>query len=396
MTTRSYEQPFAGLKVLDLSQGVAGPNCGMILALYGADVIKVEPEEGDWARGLGRRHGGHTTLEISGNRGKRSIALDLKAAAGREAALRLARNADIVLESFRPGVAARLGLGYEDIRRDNPRVLYVSISGFGQSGPYAGRPGTDLVLQAFSGLIGNNVGSDGVPHRIGFIVVDMVSSLYAFQAVSAALFGRERQSEGRHIDVNLMQSAAAIQSQRIVEYALEGGSAQALNVPTASYQTSDGWIAVVVVKEPQFAKLCAALERPDLAADPRFKDFATRARHGALLIGSLRDLFRGKPTAHWIELLSAADILCNRINSYGDWLADHHVQAIGAAPVVELPNVGPVTLPPIPGMPPLAPDDPRQLPPALGQHGREVLREIGYGDAEIDQLVQDRVLYGIG
>ena len=393
MTARSYDRPFAGLKVLDLSQGVAGPNCAMLLSLYGADVVKLEPEEGDWARGLGRRYGSHSAMDISGNRGKRSIALDLKHEAGRKVAQRLARDADILLESFRPGVAERLGLGYAEVSRDNSRLLYVSISGFGPSGPYGGRPGVDLVLQAFSGMMASNRGPDGIPHRVGFVAIDMVSSLYAFQALSAALYARETQNRGRYIDVSLMQSAAAIQAHRIVEYGLEGAGVQTLNAPTGSYETSDGWIAVAVVKEVQFRGLCQAVGREDWLADPRYESFATRAKHADGLIGELRAIIRTKPTAHWIEKLSAADLLCNSINGYGDWLEDPHVRAIGAAPQVDLPEVTGAPLPAIPGMLPIPEGDPRQQPPALGQDGRAILRDAGYSEAEIEALVRDRVLF---
>ena len=171
----SYEKPYAGLKVVDASLGIAGPHCGMLLALYGADVVKIEPLFGDWVRPLGTTYGDHSALSIAYGRGKRSVALDLKSPGGTEIAHRLAQDADVFIESFRPGVADRLGLGYAALKATNPRLLYVSVSGFGQAGPSANLPCTDLVAQAFSGLISVNTGADGIPHRVGFTVVDVLT-----------------------------------------------------------------------------------------------------------------------------------------------------------------------------------------------------------------------------
>jgi len=173
----SYDAPFAGLKVVDLSQGIAGPYAGMLLAQYGADVIKVEPPEGDWARALGRRYGDLSAFVIAANLGKRAIVLDLKAEEGRATLRRLVASADVFLESFRPGVAARLGFGYPDVAALSPRVIYLSVSGFGQTGPDAERPGVDTVFQAFTGLMSMNRGIDGIPHRVGVIVMDMATAL---------------------------------------------------------------------------------------------------------------------------------------------------------------------------------------------------------------------------
>ena len=181
----SYDAPFAGLKVVDLSQGVAGPYCGMLLAQQGANVIKVEPTgEGDWSRTIGKRYGAHTAYSIPTNLGKRSIALDLKSAEGKDVLWRLIAGADVLLEGFRPGVLDRLGFGYEAVSAREPRILYLSVSGFGQTGPLSGRPAMDPVLQAFTGLMIDNKGEDGIPHRVPFVVIDMSTALYAFQALS--------------------------------------------------------------------------------------------------------------------------------------------------------------------------------------------------------------------
>ena len=181
----SYDAPFAGLKVVDLSQGIAGPYCAMLLAQQGAQVTKVEgPGDGDWSRVLGVRYGEHTAFSIIGNLGKRSVAIDLKQDEGKAVLWRIIEGADVFIEGFRPGVIQRLGFDYEAVAAREPRILYLSISGFGQHGPLVGRPAMDPVLQAFTGLTGENHGEDGIPHRVPVIPVDMVTSLYAFQALS--------------------------------------------------------------------------------------------------------------------------------------------------------------------------------------------------------------------
>ncbi|HWN53779.1 MAG TPA: CoA transferase, partial [Methylomirabilota bacterium] len=186
----SYAAPFEGVRVLDLSQGIAGPYAGMLLAQHGAEVIKVEPPDGDWSRTLGRRYGDHTAFSIAANLGKRSIALDLKHHRDRAIAHRLGARADVVMESFRPGVATRLGVGYTELSAVNPRLLYLSVSGFGQSGPESNRPAMDPILQAFTGLMAMNKGLDGIPHRVVPIVVDMTTAFYAFQTIAVALYAR--------------------------------------------------------------------------------------------------------------------------------------------------------------------------------------------------------------
>ena len=263
----------------------------MLLGVYGAEIIKVEPPEGDWSRYLGTTHGSHTALSAVYNRGKRSLCLDLKHSDGIAIARRLARDCDVLIEGFRPGVAARLGLGYEELSRDNPGLIYLSVSGFGQQGPYAKRPGSDSVAQAFSGLVSVNVGNDKTPHRVGTTISDVATGVYAFQAIATALFARATVGTGRWIDVSLTQSTAALLGHKVAEYVLEGGSPRALNVPAGSYQTTDGWLMVTLVNEPQYKRLCAAIGREDLATDPRFSDFARRADSADALIPQMREIF---------------------------------------------------------------------------------------------------------
>jgi crotonobetainyl-CoA:carnitine CoA-transferase CaiB-like acyl-CoA transferase len=386
----TIEGAYTGLKVLDLGQGIAAPYCGMLLAMHGAEVIKLEPPGGDWSRGLGKRYGDHTAMSAHFNRGKRGLAVDLRAPAGREVALALAKRADIVIEGFRPGVAARLGLGYEALSALNPRVLYVSVSGFGPEGPHVALPCTDSVAQAFSGLAGLNLGNDGAPHRVGAMIVDALTGVYAAQALGVALYARERTGKGTHLSLNLTQSAAAILGHKLAEHVLEDGKPQVVNTPTGAHRTKDGWVMIALLREADYVRLVTALGAPELAADPRFSSFAARAENSAAIFAALGAIFVRETTAHWLGVLRAADILSDRINGFDDWLADPHIAAIGGAVAVEPGDMPAFKVPRTPGIPPevdaaLAPA------PHLGEHGRAILAGLGYDAAAIARLVAEQV-----
>lgn len=325
------------------------------------------------------------------NRGKRSLALDLKASAARGITVALASRADIVIEGFRPGVAARLGLGYEALSARNPRLLYLSVSGFGQEGPYAPLPCTDSVAQAFSGLMSVNLGNDGAPHRVGAIIIDTLTGLYAAQALGVALYARERRGHGQRIEVSLTQCAAAILGHKLAEHGLEGGAPRALNVPTGAYRTGDGWIMVALVREEQYGRLVAALGRPDLAQDPRFADFAARAAHASLLCGIIGSIFLDDTSEGWLQRLRAADILADRINGFDDWLADPHIVATGGAVRVGQPGMGQFFTPRTPGISPEA--DAGMTPaPRIGEHGGAILSELGFDPETIARLRSKKIL----
>ena len=383
----THEAPYRGLRVLDFGQGIASPYCAMLLGVYGAEIIKVEPPEGDWSRYLGTTHGNHTALSAVYNRGKRSLCLDLKHEDGIAIAKRLARDCDVLIEGFRPGVAARLGLGYEELARDNPGLIYLSVSGFGQQGPYAKRPGSDSVAQAFSGLVSVNVGNDKTPHRVGTTISDVATGVYAFQAIATALFARAAVGTGRWIDVSLTQSTAALLGHKVAEYVLEAGAPRALNVPAGSYQTTDGWLMVTLVNEAQYKRLCTAIGREDLAGDPRFADFASRADSADALIPQMREVFLTQSSETWLTRLHAADIIAERIHTPGDWLDNVHVRATKAAVCQHTPGVGPVYAPRTPGIAGLSED---QLCPApdIGADSRAVLLDAGFEPDAIDDLIR--------
>ncbi len=328
----TLDRPYAGLRVLDLGQGIAAPYCAMLLAMQGAEVVKLEPPSGDWSRGLGVRYGDQTAMSVQFNRGKRSLALDL-----------------------------------------------IDL------------PCNDSVTQAFSGLVAVNVGNDGTPHRVGALIIDALTGLYAAQSVGVALYARERHGTGRHIEVSLTQCAAAVLGHRLGEHVLEGGKPRVLNVPTGSYATTDGWIMIALIREEDFPRLAGALDRPELAADARFHTFAARADNAAALFEILRARFATESTAYWLERLRSADILADRVNGFDDWLANPHVVATGGAVHVAQPGMGTFMTPRTPGVPP---EFDRTMPPApgIGEHGRAVLEEFGLDEIVIGRLAAEGVL----
>ncbi len=270
-------------------------------------------------------------------------------------------------------------------------MLYVSISGFGQKGPYAARPCTDMVGQAFSGIMSINRDEAGTPFKISYVPVDTAASLYAFQAVSTSLYARA--DEGRLIDISLMQSAAALIAPKIVESYLEGAAPRPLNAPGGSYQTSDGWIAITLMREEQYQTICRVIGRPDLATDPRFDNPEKRADTLDILAPMIREVILTGTTDEWIERLTAADVLCNRINEITDWLEDPHVRAIDAAPTAAQNVVGAVPVPRIPGMTEAAFANLSPATPAIGEHGRDVLVGLGYSAEQIETLIASGVLH---
>jgi crotonobetainyl-CoA:carnitine CoA-transferase CaiB-like acyl-CoA transferase len=385
----SYDAPFAGLKVIDLSQGIAGPYCAMLLAQHGAQVIKVENiGEGDWARALGARYGSHTAFSIIGNLGKRSIAVDLKGEAGKQVVWRLLDGADVFLEGFRPGVIRRLGFDYQAVSARVPRLLFLSIWGFGQTGPLAERPAMDPVLQAYTGLMSENRGEDGIPHRVPVIVADMSTALYAYQALASALYARRDETRGRYIDVSLMQGVTALQAIRLMACHLEGGTMKPGGVPGGVFQTADGWMSILAINNRDWRSLCTAMDMPALAADPRFAAPASRLANEAALYAIVRPAIAAQSCAAWSERLSDARVMHERLNSYAEFLDQPHVRETGLIQWLEQAGMPqPVPVPALPGTPPPAANTSRAVAPLPGQHSAAILAEHGYDSREIAALL---------
>ena len=377
----------AGIKVFDMTQGVAGPHSTMLLAQHGANVIKVEPLDGDWGRALGKTYGDLCAHAVTFNRGKRSIALDLKTEEGRAVAKKLAADADIVVESFRPGVMGRFGLGYEDIKAVNRDVIYLSVTGFGQEGPYNGLAVTDSVIQAFSGLMSINRDGEGAPQRIGMIAIDVMTGLYAYQAISSALIARMRFGEGAYIDCSLMQSAAAFQSAKIMEHHMEDGAPQVLYVPVGTMKTADSYINITAMRDRHYVSLCQVLGREDLIDDPRFNTRDKRIEREMELMPMIRAEFLKKTTVEWCELLTAAEVMNSAISDYGDYLANEQVRAVNSVAWVEHTGLGELPMVNIPGLPAIEGADQLTECAHIGQHTAEILGEAGFAGDEISALL---------
>jgi len=388
----SFENVYSGLRVVDLSQGVAGPYCATMLAQHGADVIKVEPLEGDWSRTLGEDHGGHAGYSVATNLGKRSIALDLKADAGREIVERMLDGADIFIEGFRPGVTDRLGFSWECLSAKDPELIYVSVSGFGQTGPLSRKPAMDPVLQAFVGSLAENKGMDGIPHRTPNVFFDMATGMYALHLVAAALLLRHDGLGGRRVMVSLMEAAANITAIRLQSNYMDGPYAPA-SAPSGTFKTKDGWIQMTVVKQHEFRKACKALGLDDIVDDPRYQSTPLRASHHGELNAVAGAVFEQKTSAEWRDILTQSDVQNEVVQTYPEFIAHPHTKE--ADLVSWLPQGSSQELwptPNAPNLPRLKPGERRAVAPVKAQHTRELLGEFGYREADIAELFENGVV----
>ncbi len=371
--TATEEAPLAGLTVLDMSQGIAGPYCALLLRHQGARVIKVEPPAGDWSRHMGRARGGHTAISIACNAGKEGIVLDTRTGCGRDALHELARRADVVVQNFRPGVAARLGAGQAALAALNPKQVYVSITGYGSDGPMARLPVLDTSMQAVSGLMHVNRDASGQPRRIGFFVVDLGTALYAAQCALAALYRAAVSERGRHVEVSMLQVSSALQSYVLLDDAMfPGEEATAFNAPTGVFQAADGLLYVSMLDDAMFERLATLLGCEDWLADESLRTSAGRIPRAAELSARMAALLARESVGHWEALLQAKDIVFGRV-AHPRALRSHPQAAHAGlfAPLAQ-PGVGPLPWPRLPGQAgDCAPA------PALGEHTDAVLREFG-------------------
>jgi crotonobetainyl-CoA:carnitine CoA-transferase CaiB-like acyl-CoA transferase len=374
----------------------------MHLGDLGANVLKVEPPGGEWGRGLGPPFvGGAAAAYLGMNRNKRSIVVDLKARGGSEVVLRLAEHSDVVLESFRPGVADRLGIGYDAVAQRNPRAIYAAISAFGQSGPWRDRPGVDGVAQAMGGIMSVTGTPDGPPVKVGVPAADMAGGVFASQAILAALFARERTGVGQRVDVSLLDALLAYQVVPLSMFLASGESPQRLGsaapyaAPNEAFATKDGHVMVAAYTPKRWSALCSVLGKPELASDPRFDTNEKRVNGRPALRAVLEPLFAERTTPEWVEVLDAADILCGPLLSYPELMAQEHVTSGDAIVTVEHPVTGSVRSPVFPGRFSGTPGDVTgSSPPVAGEHTIEILAECGFSDDEIAVLLDDGIAIG--
>lgn len=393
----THERPFAGLKVCDLSQGISGPYCGMMLAQYGASVIKIESHDGDWIRNMGGRIAGdHSAQSLAMNRGKRSIALDLKNPKGLAVARRLAETADVVTQNFRPGVIDRLGLGYEAVSARNPDVIYLSISGFGDTGPLADRPVTDAIMQGFSGLQSITRSRDGEPQSVGTAIIDYISGIYGYQAIATALYARAMGAGGRHVKVNMLQAALSVQAGQFIRHHTQGRQPHSVGVPVGVFRTKDGFISLSSNRPSHFGEVCDLLARDDLTRNPEYDTHEKRIRKSREINDALQASLLDRTSAEWEQAFTRLGLMCTPVNDYGDLIGHPQVAATGALGWADQPDTGPIPVPALPGVDPAATADERAVSPRVGQHTRAVLRELGYDDREIAELESDGVIPPVG
>ncbi len=386
--------PLKGVRVIDCSRVLAGPYATMVLGDMGADVIKVErPGSGDDTRAWGPPFAaGESAYYLSINRNKRSITLNLKSEEGKSILRKLVADADVLVENFKAGDFDRMGIGYEALRKINPGLVYCSITGYGASGPYASKPGYDFMLQAEGGIMSITGPADGEPYKVGVAIVDVTAGLYAANAIQAALRYKEQTGKGQKVEVSLFESQIAWLINVASAYLVSGeqpkryGNAHPNIVPYETFPTADGYIAAGAGNNAQFARFCRVLGLEDLADDPRFKTNADRVKNRHLLIPLLRERFRTRSSREWISALEAAQIPCAPINTLDRVFAHPQTRAREMLVEVEHPTIGRLKMVGLPYKLSGTPLGIYRHPPLLGEHTDEVLGELGYSSAEIEDL----------
>jgi len=390
-------RPLDGIRVVDLSRVLAGPYCSLLLADMGAEVIKVEePGKGDDTRAWPPFAGGEATYFMSVNRGKKSLTLNMKHPEAKAVLRRLLEGADVLLENFRPGTLERLGFGYEAVRAVNPRLVYCSISGFGESGPEAGRPGYDLIVQGESGVMDLTGFPDGPPVKMGTSIADLASGTMAAHGIVLALFARERTGAGQKVEIAMLEVMAALLTYQGQAYFATGtsprrrGNQHPSIVPYEVFRASDGYLTVGVANNSLWGRFCQALGRPDLAGDPRFDTEARRVEHRDALVPLLEAVFRTAPVDDWLDRLGRAGVPAGKIKTVGEALESDHLRARGAVVTLAHPTAGPLRM----VAPPIrlhgTPGEAAAPAPLLGEHTDEVLGKLlGYSAEAIARLRAD-------
>jgi crotonobetainyl-CoA:carnitine CoA-transferase CaiB-like acyl-CoA transferase len=393
-------RPLDGIRVLDFSHALAGPYCSLLLADYGAEVYKLEPRDGDMGRGWGPPFAGGVSHFFLGlNRGKRGISIDLKQPDGMDLCLRLLDKMDVLIENFRPGAMDRLGLGYAAVHTRNPRLVYCSISGYGQNGPSRDEAAMDLVVQSSSGLLSMTGTPAGESTRCGYGVTDTTAGLFSVIGILLALRARETTGEGQYVDVAMLDGMISTMSSNYMSYLGSGvvpkpmGTSFPTVVPYRVYQTQDGGLAIAVGSEKLWSTFCPAMGLPELEKHPDFATNPDRIAHRDALDARLLEVFRQRPVAAWLQTLRAAGIPCSAVRNFQQVSEDPQTAARKMFPTLDHVTAGahrvtgtPVKLSATPG----APTTPA---PLLGQHTRDALAGLlELDDAAVDDLLRRRVV----
>ncbi|MGP3667067.1 MAG: CaiB/BaiF CoA transferase family protein [Candidatus Bathyarchaeota archaeon] len=388
-----------GVKVLDLSSALAGPYCTMMLADMGAEIIKVEPPEGDVSRSWGPPFiEGESSYFLSINRNKKSIVVNLKFDKGREIVLKLAEKCDVFVENFRPGVAKRLGVDYEVVKKVNPKIVYCSISGFGQDGPYRDYPAFDQILQGMGGLMSITGEPGRPPVKVGVPITDIAAGMFAAYGVVCALFYREKTGKGQYVDVSMLDSQVAWLTYQAGRYFATGeipepiGSGHPVIVPYQAFKTKDGYINIAAGNDNLFRSLCEVLGVKHLADDPRFNTNPKRVENREELVKILEKIFIQKTTNEWLELIRKAGVPCGPIYNIRDVVSDPQVLFRKMVVEIKHPKAGMIKVTGVPVKLSESPGDIKLPPPMLGQHTDEILSFLGYSSGDIVKLKNDGIV----
>lgn len=390
-------RPLEGVRVLDLTRLLPGPYLTMILADLGADVVKVErPGRGDDLRAW--RGDGMSATYAAINRNKRCIAVDLQHPEGVRVVFALAQRADVIVENFLPGVAERLGLGYRAVSAVNPGVVYVAVTGFGQTGPHARRAGYNTIAQGMSGLMALTGQPGDPPTKVGGSVADLAAALYAFGTACAALLCRQRTGRGQYLDVSLLASTLALLPDPVAHYFDSGrrpvrvGNRNPNLAPAEAFRARDGWVQVVVMNPDQWARFCTVLGSERLATDPRFRSNDGRVEHREAMRALVEEALAAAPAAQWVERFEAAQVAAGPIYEFDEVFEDAQVKHLGCVAEIEQPGYGRARMLTFPVHASATPATIRRPAPLLGEHTAEVLRELGLPDAEIERLAAAGVI----